>query len=87
MATRTRLKTQDGKSNQIGGRLRERIETLGLTHDQVSARIAATTSGVWNPGRLEVTKMIAGLRAITTVELKAIADALDTSECWLLGRD
>ena len=45
-----RLRTQDDKLNRIGPRVQQRRQELGLTQDQLCARLAILTEAAWSPG-------------------------------------
>jgi len=79
-----RLRTSDGKKNEIGGRIKARRGALDLTQDGLSARLADITSGVWVPDFQEIYRIESGKRIVTTLELIALAKALDSNPCWLL---
>lgn len=79
-----RLRTKDGKKNQIGERVRERRTELKLTQDILSARLAYHTEGGWNPSLQEVLHIESGIRTVTDLELLALATALECEVCWLL---
>jgi hypothetical protein len=80
-----RLRTPDGKMNQIGERLKARRLELGLTQAQLSAQLEAVTEGRWNPTPQEVLRIEAGTRACLDLEVTALATALRTSSCWLFS--
>lgn len=80
----TRLRTDDGLLNQVGGRVKERRKALGLSQERLCARIADATNAGWIAHRHEVVAIEHGYRAVTTVELVALAQALEVDPCWLL---
>jgi len=79
-----RLRSGDGKKNQIGERVREQREALGLTQDAMSGRIADLTGGEWTPDLHEIYRIEAGRRTVTTLELVILAGALGCDACFLL---
>lgn len=79
-----RLRTSDGKKNLIGDRVREQRKKARLTSDQLAAAIQLGTEGEWAIGTQEIYKLERGLRAVTDIELTAIARALGCSPCYLL---
>jgi transcriptional regulator with XRE-family HTH domain len=79
-----RLRSPDGKLNQVHTRVRERRDTLGITQDALCGRIARLTDGGWNPDRMEVYRIEAGMRIVSDLELLALARALECSAAWLL---
>ena len=79
-----RLRTSEGKMNQVGPRVRERRHELGLGQDDLCARIAQATNGAWNPAWQDISRIENGSRLVSDIELLAISKALDCSPCWLL---
>lgn len=79
-----RLRTEDGRSNRSGTRVRERRQAMQLKQEMLSARIADVTDGAWSPDRLEVLRIEQGTRTVTDVELIALAEALECDPCFLL---
>ena len=79
-----RLRTPDGKLNQIAMRVRERRATMQLTQDALCARLAVVTEGVWNADRRDIFRIEDGRRSVHDLEVVALAAALECSACWLL---
>jgi transcriptional regulator with XRE-family HTH domain len=79
-----RLRTPDGKLNQISARVRERRTELRLTQDALCARVALNTDGAWNADRMEVYRIETGTRIVSDLEALALAKALECSPVWLL---
>lgn len=79
-----RLRTPDGKLNQIALRVRERRKALGLTQDALCARLALHTDGAWNADRMEIYRIENGTRIVSDLETLALAEALECSPVWLL---
>ncbi len=80
-----RLRTDDGKKNQLGDRVKQRRGELRLTQDALTARLAYVTYGAWNPSLQEVLHIENGTRTVTDLEILALAQALDCSPGWLLA--
>ncbi len=79
-----RLRTEDGRLNQVGGRVRERRLALGLEQDKLCARIALNTNGLWNPAWQDISRVENGARLVTDLEVLALAHALTCNATWLL---
>ena len=79
-----RLRTSEGRSNQVGFAVRTRRRFLKIKQDSLCARIVTATQGDWNPDRLEVLRIEQGTRSVTDLELLALARALDCDPCALL---
>lgn len=79
-----RLRTADGRLNQIYSRVQERRRTLNLTQDALCARLALATDGAWNPDRMEIYRIEAGIRIVSDLELLSLAEALTCEPAWLL---
>lgn len=82
-----RLRTEDKKLNQVGPRVRERRQALGLEQDGVCARIALATNGEWNPAWQDISRLENGVRIVSDLEIFALARALSCDPCWLLSGD
>ena len=80
-----RLRTTEGKLNQISQRVVERRGVLGLQQDDLCARLAQVTNGRWNPAWQDISRIENGARLVTDLEILALAQALDCSACWLLA--
>ena len=79
-----RLGTRAGERNAVGDRVRERRVSLGLTVDQVHAHLAEATDGRWNPSRQQIQHIEARRRAVTDLEVIALAAVLECGTSWLL---
>lgn len=83
-----RLRTKDGKVNQVGARVRQAREQQGVTQDELCARLARATGGAWNPGWQDVSRVENGARMVSDLEVLALAEALGRRAAWLLtGED
>src|SRR5579859_2983895 len=78
-----RLRTPDGKVNQIAVRVRQRRSLLKLTQDALCARLAVATDGGWNADRMEIYRIEAGTRIVSDLELLALAHSLECDPVWL----
>ncbi|WP_125206294.1 helix-turn-helix domain-containing protein [Capsulimonas corticalis] len=79
-----RLKTEDGKMNLVGPRVRQRRIALGLTHDAVCARVQISTGSRWEIDHRDLWKIEAQRRACTDIEVVELARALEIDVEWLL---
>lgn len=79
-----RLRTIDGKLNQIAPRVRERRTALKLTQDALCARLADVTGGEWVADRRDIFRIEDGRRSIHDLEIIALAKALECTPLWLL---
>jgi len=79
-----RIRTADGKMNDVGPRVRDRRHLLGLEQDELCARIACETDGGWNPAWQDMSRIENGVRTVTDLEVVALSKALECSPCWLL---
>lgn len=79
-----RLRTEEGKINQIGSRVQSRRLELKLKQDEVCAKLAAQTRGFWNPAWQDISRIENGARIVTDLEVLALAEALDCQASWLL---
>ena len=82
-----RLRTKNGLMNSVGERVLQRRLALGLTRDQLAARIATETDGEWNPLQDEIYKIQAGKRIVSELELKVLARVLGCPILWLIGEE
>lgn len=83
-----RIRTSDGKLNQLAGRVVTRRRALQLGQEDLCGRIAQVTDGVWNPTWRDVQRIERGQRIVSDIEVLILARALDCSPCWLLtGQD
>lgn len=79
-----RLRTADNKLNQIGARVRQRRAILHLQQDELCARVAVATGGIWSPAWQDLSRIENGSRIVSDLELLALASATECSACWLL---
>lgn len=79
-----RLRAEDGKLNQVGGRVRSRRTELKMQQRSLLGRLAFVTGGGWNPTPQEVLRIENGTRIVTDTEVLALALALECDPCWLL---
>ena len=79
-----RLRAEDGKLNQVGGRVRSRRTELKMQQRSLLGRLAFVTGGGWNPTPQEVFRIENGTRIVTDMEVLALALALECDPCWLL---
>lgn len=79
-----RLRAETGRKNIVGTRVRERRQELQLSPDELAAEIEEGTNAVWTAGVQEVYKIESGRRAVTDIEVVALARVLECSPCFLL---
>jgi len=79
-----RIRTIEGKLNQLAGRVSARRHELHLGQEDLCGRIARLTDGMWNPTWRDVQRIERGQRIVSDIELLFLARALDCSPCWLL---
>ena len=79
-----RLRTSDGKLNQIAPRVKERRTDLKLTQDALCARLADVTNGAWVADRRDIFRIEDGRRSVHDLEILALAEALECTPTWLL---
>lgn len=79
-----RLRAEDGKLNQVGGRVRSRRTELKMQQRSLLGRLADVTDGGWNPTPQEVLRIENGTRTVTDTEVVALAQALVCEPGWLL---
>ncbi|BDI31507.1 hypothetical protein CCAX7_35580 [Capsulimonas corticalis] len=82
-----RLRTQDGKLNQVGLRIHERRTVLAMTQDEFCARIASATEAQWVPAWQDISRIENGSRLVSDLEILALAKALECRPGWLLTGD
>jgi len=78
------LRTPDNRMNAVGSRVKERRKTLRWNQDDLCARLAHVTSGVWNPAWRDIVRIEGGTRKVSDLELLALAQALECTPSWLL---
>lgn len=79
-----RLRTDDGRLNQIGPRVQERRLAIRVKQDELCARLARLTEGRWNPAWQDISRVENGSRLVSDLELLRLAEALECSPSWLL---
>ena len=79
-----RVRTPDGKLNQVGERVRERRKALKLTRDALMARLSHFSEGGWLGDVADVYRIERGQRSVHDIELVFLAKALECDPCWLL---
>jgi len=82
-----RIRTNQGKLNQLAARATARRHELHLGQDDLCGRIAQITDGKWNPTWRDVQRIERGLRIVSDIELLILAQVLECSPCWLLTGD
>jgi hypothetical protein len=85
MPRAAKLKTEDGKMNLVGPRVRQRRMALALTHDAICARIQINTGSRWEIDHRDLWKIEAQRRACTDIEVVELARALEVEVEWLLN--
>ncbi len=70
-----------GRNNLCGRRIRQARERLGITQEQLAARMQVREVLV---NQKAVSRMENGERVVTDYELKALAETLQVSLKWLL---
>ena len=80
-----RIRTPEGKLNQIAERVRQRRAELRLTQDALCARLATATDGAWIADRRDIFRIEDGRRSVHDLEVIALAQALECTACWLLS--
>lgn len=80
-----RLRTSEGKLNQIGPRVQQQRERLVLTQDALCARLAQATTGGWNPGWQDISRIENGARLVSDLEIMLLASVLECSATWLFS--
>lgn len=73
--------------NRVGSRVQARRQQLRLEQDELCARVASETDGMWNPAWQDLSRIENGARTVTDNEVIALAAALGCSPCWLLLGD
>ncbi|WP_395091447.1 helix-turn-helix transcriptional regulator [Armatimonas sp.] len=79
-----RLRTQDGKLNQVATTLKERRKALKLTQDNLCGRLAEVTQGRWTPQWRDIVRIERGTRIVSDLEVIALCRVLDCSLIELL---
>ena len=78
-----RLYTLDGKCNISGTRIREARLRAGLSQEQLAVKLQLLGLQV---GQMAVSRMETGKRLIPDFELPLLAQALNVTTDWLLGK-
>jgi transcriptional regulator with XRE-family HTH domain len=81
----SRLLTPNGLKNQIGGKCHRRRMELRLSQDGLCAHLATVTDGGWIADRREIGRIENGSRYVTTLELEALARALNVTVAWIMA--
>lgn len=79
-----RLRTSDGKLNQIGSRVQECRRRQSLEQDELCARISVATASEWNPAWQDISRIENGVRMVSDLEVLAMSQALECDPSWLL---
>ena len=79
-----RLRSKDGRRNEVGLRVALQRRKLALSQDTLCAQISYYSEGGWAPRWADVSRIENGVRLVTDVELKLLARVLDCSAAWLL---
>ena len=73
-----------GRCNCSGMRIRQRREELGLSQEQLAAKLQLYGLEL---GQKAISRMETGLRVIADYELLWLARVLETTCSWLLGEE
>ena len=79
-----KLYQYEGRRNLAGERIRQRRQSLGLSQEQLAARLQLRGLEL---GQKAVSRMETGSRVIPDYELLWLAQALETTTAWLLGEE
>ncbi len=79
-----KLYQYEGRCNLAGERIRQRRQSLGLSQEQLAARLQLRGLEL---GQKAVSRMETGSRVIPDYELPWLAQALETTTAWLLGEE
>lgn len=79
-----KLYQYQGRCNCSGMRIRQRREELGLSQEQLAAKLQLYGLEL---GQKAISRMEIGLRVIADYELLWLARALETTCSWLLGEE
>ena len=79
-----KLYQYEGRCNLAGERIRQRRQSLGLSQEQLAARLQLRGLEL---GQKAVSRMEIGSRVIPDYELLWLAQALETTTAWLLGEE
>lgn len=74
----------NGRYNLCGTRIRQRREALGLSQEDLAARLQVAGRDI---SQHAISRIETGLRVLPDYELLFFADALDTSVLWLLEKE
>lgn len=74
----------NGRCNLCGTRIRQRREALGLSQEDLAARLQVAGRDI---SQHAISRIETGLRVLPDYELLFFADALDTSVLWLLEKE
>lgn len=79
-----KLYQYEGRCNLAGERIRQQRQSLGLSQEQLAARLQLRGLEL---GQKAVSRMETGSRVIPDYELSWLAQALETTTAWLLGEE
>lgn len=80
-----RLRTPDGKLNQVGVRVQDRRLETHVKQDELCARIAEATAGQWVPAWQDISRIENGARIVSDLEVLVLAAVLSCSAEWLIS--
>lgn len=79
-----RIYTPDGRCNLSGERVREARLRLGLSQDALAIKLQLLGLQI---GQMAVSRIETGKRLVPDFELPILAEALDVTTDWLLGKE
>ena len=79
-----RIYTPDGRCNLSGERVREARLWLGLSQDALAIKLQLLGLQI---GQMAVSRIETGKRLVPDFELPILAEALDVTTDWLLGKE
>ena len=79
-----RIYTPDGRCNLSGERVREARLRLGLSQDALAIKLQRLGLQI---GQMAVSRIETGKRLVPDFELPILAEALDVTTDWLLGKE
>jgi len=77
-----RLLTLDGKCNSCGERVRVAREKLGLSQEQLAAKVQLQGHSLTQKA---ISRIESGIRVVPDFEVPLLAAALNVNPLWLLG--
>jgi transcriptional regulator with XRE-family HTH domain len=72
-----RLRTFDGRLNQIGAQLKTRRKAKKLTQDNLCGQISLVTCGQWTPQWRDIVRIERGTRIVSDLEVIALCRVLE----------